>query len=222
LGHLACVTRFQADLLSQLLAREYYLPLEPLLVYLPLTLHILSSSAKRLLITLRTRRFPPLTISIITGYLLIPFVLPHILVHRLIPQTAAGPISSLSPSELGFDFVAHAIRSRPIQSTGAYIGLVGLIVPHAWVGVERIVPWLRRTLGWKSKGLAGTEAGVEAKMRGRNGRGVMYALTAAMAGVVAVALSRLWVDGQWISPIMAARYEAVFRATAWEPIVGAW
>lgn len=217
--------RVQADLLSQLLAREYYLPLEPLLVYLPLTLHILSSSAKRILVTLRTRRAPPLTISIITGYLLIPFVLPHVLVHRIIPQTAARPISSLSPSELGFDFVAHAIRSRPIQSTGAYIGLVGLIVPHAWVGVERIFPWLRRTLGWKGQGTGGTGgtgAGVEAKMRGRNGRGVMYALTATMAGIVAVALSRLWSEGQWISPIMAARYEAVFRATAWEPIVGAW
>jgi hypothetical protein len=207
---------FGADSRPKLLGRELYLPLEPILVYGPLAVHIVSSSLKRLVITLRARRAPPLTLSIVTGYLLVPFVLPHLLIHRIIPQSPSHPIRHLSPSELGFDFVAHAVKSRPVQSAGAYLGLVALVVPHAWAGSEKIIPWIRRLLGRSGPSFM-------AGARRKTSRVWMRNVTAALLGVIVVALSRLYSEGDMISLFMARRYEAVFtRGAPWERFVGAW
>jgi hypothetical protein len=199
----------------QLIGRDLYLPLEPILIYLPLTLHLSASIAKRLYLTYRTRLAPTPTIHLVTGYLLIPFLLPHILTHRLVPQSPSPPISSLSPSELNFEFVAYSLYTRPIASTLAYIGLVGLAVPHAVLGSMKIVSWIRRLR-------AGTEVAAVAETPRRTAAGIPKGrrrtagwLLFGLLDVVLLGLVRLYGEGGNVSGFMARRYEAVFQQTAW-------
>ncbi|CUA72395.1 hypothetical protein RSOLAG22IIIB_01062 [Rhizoctonia solani] len=119
-----------------LLGREYYhgLPQENLLVFLPITVHVGASLVKRGVklvhqIFVGSRARGDLTtqesttsnssslaasdILVWTGYPLLLVLAPHIATHRLIPSTPAPPISSLSPSELDYNFGLVS----PMQST---------------------------------------------------------------------------------------------------------
>lgn len=201
-------------LTQQLIGRDLYLPLEPILIYAPLALHLSASITKRAYLTLRTRRLPALTIHLITGYLLIPFLLPHIVSHRLVPQTPSPPISSLSPSEFGLEFVAYSLYTRPITSFFAYLGLVGLAVPHAVLGSMKIVSWIRRLrAGTEPVGVQETPrrtaAGIP-KGRRRSAGWLLFGLL----DVVLVGLVRLYWEGAHVSGFMARRYEEVFAKTA--------
>ncbi|CAD6579354.1 MAG: hypothetical protein TREMPRED_002454 [Tremellales sp. Tagirdzhanova-0007] len=197
---------------TMMIAREYYLPLEPLLVYAPLAIHLTSSLSKRAILAYRTGRLPPRTSHIIAGYALIPLVLPHILIHRIIPQSSDYPISNLSPSELGFDFVAWSVRQWPGWSAVGYLGLVGVGTWHAGVGIMKVVTWLR---GWRSGiqkiGVEGKQKRSVPKRRKIGLRGSLAALLA----VVGVSLVRLHGEGKGVSTVMAKRYEAVYARLPW-------
>lgn len=202
-------TRSMKLINPQLIGRDLYLPLEPVLIYIPLALHLLSSTLKRAFLTYRTRRRPPMTIHLITGWLLVPFVLPHIVTHRLLPQSPHPPISSLSPSELNFEFVSYALYSRPLLSTVAYLGLVGLAVPHAVLGSMKIVSWIRRLrAGDRTEAVRETPRRTDIPRKRK--RTALYALNA-LLGVVAIGLGRLYSEGEHVGPFMAKRYEAIFR-----------
>lgn len=130
-----------------MVGRAYYLPSETLTIYLPLALHLTSSLAKRLILYLKTRRPPPITPHLVTGWILPWIVVPHIASHRLIPARSAPPISSLSPSELGFEYVGWGINQRPLWSYFTYLCLVGIASWHAGVGMMKIVSWIKRGRG---------------------------------------------------------------------------
>jgi hypothetical protein len=129
---------------AQLIAREYYLPLEPLLIYLPIIVHISSSLLKRLYLTYLTRRLPQLSTHLIAGYALVPLLLPHIVTHRLAPSSSAAPIANLSPSELGYEYVGGNLQQWPVWSGVTYLALVGVGVLHAGIGSMKVVSWLKR------------------------------------------------------------------------------
>ena len=197
---------------SQLIAREYYLPLEPLLVYTPLAIHLTSSLTKRALLVYRTGRLPPQTSHIIAGYALIPLVLPHILTHRIIPQSSDYPISSLSPSELGFDFVAWSIHRWPGWSALGYLGLVGVGTWHAGLGMMKVVTWLRgRRLGNQNMGVEGKQKRSVTKGRKLGLRGLL----AALLGMVGVRIGGSEGDGRGVSTVVGKRYEAVYARLPW-------
>lgn len=132
-----------------LVGRAWYLPSETLTIYLPLALHLSSSLAKRLIIYVKTRRPPPITSHLVTGWILPWIVVPHIASHRLVPARSAPPISSLSPSELGYEYVGWGIKQRPLWSYVTYLALVGIASWHAGVGMMKIVSWLKRGRGGK-------------------------------------------------------------------------
>lgn len=142
-----------------MITREAYIPLEPLLIWAPLTLHLSASFLKRAYITYLTCSAPPRTIHLVTGWLLLPFVLPHIATHRLIPASLEAPISGMWPSEWGYEFVGYAMASRPWMATLNYMGLVGLALPHAVLGGMKIVSWIRRLRGKVDKGAGGRGGG---------------------------------------------------------------
>ncbi|RXK40369.1 hypothetical protein M231_02352 [Tremella mesenterica] len=77
--------------------------------------------------------------SIITGYLLIPFLFSHIMTHRIIPQIPYTPISSLSPSELDLEFVGWNLNFW--KGWFGYLGLVGLGLWHGSFGLKRVYGW---------------------------------------------------------------------------------
>lgn len=190
------------------MSRTYFYHLsEPLLVFIPLYAHIASSTLKRICIGIKTKRAPQPTLSVQTGYPLIALVLAHMFVHRLIPASPQPPIASLSPSELGYDFVAYALKSRPWTSVAAYVSLAGLLIPHAWIGWEKAWPWAKRQLGLNTS---------SPDKSSRSSRKAMWGLTLGVLGVLAISMGRLYQEGGAISSIMRARYEAVFDRLPWE------
>lgn len=176
-------------------------------MFIPLYAHIAASMLKRILIGVKTKRAPQPTLSMQTGYPLIALVLAHVFVHRLIPASPQPPIASLSPSELGYDFVAYGLKSRPWTSVAAYLSLAGLLIPHAWAGWEKAWPWAKRQLG--------LDTASDAKPGRRSDR-AMWGLTIGVLGVLAISMGRLYEEGGAISSIMRARYEAVFDRLPWE------
>ena len=155
-----------------------------------------------------TRKLPPLTPHLLTGWLLPFFVLPHLLSHRLIPALSDSPISSLSPSELGFDFVGWGVDRWPEWSVVSYGGLVLVGVWHTGVGLMKVVSRLRnRPTGTIRVDAPDAPRGV-IPIRRRIG---LRGLLGLILGVVGIGLIRVARESRGgVSSIMIKRYEAVY------------
>lgn len=204
-----------------MLGREVYLPLEPVLVYTPLGLHLASAILRRGLLVYRTGRIPTLSTHSMLGYALIPLVIPHLLLHRLIPADPNPIISSLSPSEFGYEFVAHAVATRPWMTVG-YLVLTGVGLWHSCVGGMKVVGWLRQSFG-KAKpksastittNLEGSVVRTVPKTRKIGLRGIV----AALVGIVGIGLYRLCTEASGVSTLVNKRFDAVFAAAPWAAI----
>ncbi|WOO81617.1 uncharacterized protein LOC62_03G005140 [Vanrija pseudolonga] len=200
---------------AMLIGREYYLPLEPIAVFAPLGLHVAASIARRALIAAKTGP-RKLSTQQYLGYALLPLVLPHLLLHRLIPADAAPPVSALSPSEFGFEFVANAVATRPWMTVG-YLALTGAGLFHAFVGGMKVVGWAKRLLGKGKKGADGEVAGAGAAPRkvGSRRRIGLRGIVATLVGVVGIGLWRLGDESAGISTTVLRRYDAVYAAAPW-------
>ncbi|ORX35225.1 hypothetical protein BD324DRAFT_652367 [Kockovaella imperatae] len=194
---------------TMMIARDYYLPYEPLLVFAPIAVHLSSSLLRRIIISSQTRRLPPLTPHILTGYALPFFLIPHILSHRIHPSSPHPPISRLSPSELDFEFVGWSLRKWPGWSVISYGGLVLIACWHAGVGMMKIVSWLR---GPRVTG--GTDPAPRRKISGGRKLG-LRGILGVVLGVVGIGLVRIARDTGKVSRIMETRYEAVYASLPW-------
>lgn len=62
----------------------------------------------------------PSTLHALTGYVLIPSLLSHVLLTRLVPVSSDPPISELSPSELDYSIISYGLAPpETIPSAGA-------------------------------------------------------------------------------------------------------
>jgi hypothetical protein len=203
----------------QLIAREYYLPIEPLVIYAPIGIHIASSLIKRLYLTSYTRRPPPKTIHITSGYLLIPFVIPHIMTHRIIPSWNTPSIRALSPSELNYDFVGWNLGSW--TAWAAYLALAGIGVLHWSIGSMKVISWMRRGRRKNTVDVADVDKEQE-KTRAsipKQRRIGLKGLMLGFMGLVTIGLARIWKDSQGnVSSVMAGRFHAVYRNLPWGSI----
>ncbi|OWZ26595.1 hypothetical protein C351_06789 [Cryptococcus neoformans c8] len=218
---------------TMMIARDLYLPLEPIVVYIPLTIHLLSSLGRRLLLSTSTSlsksvRFPTLPHQIF-AYPLAFLLIPHIITHRLIPSSPAPPIRELSPSELGWEFVGYNLQNWGAWI--AYLGLVGAGVWHALVGGMKVATWLKNLRRRPAKGDPSNILSTEWKVypddkkecssdpapriipkpRKLDLRGLIMVLL----GVVSIGLARVTRDTGLVSGMMKRRYDAVFDATPW-------
>lgn len=120
-----------------LLAREYYQTglLEPILVWGSLSLHVLSSVARRALLG------PPKRPSIhsLTGFLLVPTVAIHAWAHRILPAR-----KGISPTWLSYAYVSYALQSYPVTSWAAYAFLSLAGTYHAIAGARAIASRRRK------------------------------------------------------------------------------
>ncbi|KAH9022607.1 hypothetical protein EDB84DRAFT_1274516 [Lactarius hengduanensis] len=175
---------------TMLLGREYYQTMfgERYLLFGPLFIHSSSAIIKRL-ISPRVSR--PLTSALsVTGYVTAFCILPvHLITHRLAPADPAPPISSLSPSELDYEFVKAALSGWPRRSTVLYSVLVLGVALHAADGIGII--WST----W-SPGL---------KLPGRKARRALAgaAIVPVLTGLAVIAREPLYAFAS-----MAARYQA--------------
>ncbi|GMK59588.1 hypothetical protein CspeluHIS016_0801940 [Cutaneotrichosporon spelunceum] len=212
-----------------LVGREYYHFLEPVAVYAPLGLHLASSLAKRALLAYRTGRFRTTTHTVL-GYVLIPLVVPHLMLHRLIPATEGPPINSLSPSEMGYEFVGYACGTRKWMTAG-YVLLTGVALWHGVIGLGKAIQWAKG-LGGRADREGGSRKEADSKMDANASEKKRSKLPASQAEkqratrslittitmAVCVGLVRLTADAQGLSSLAASRYDAVFAAAPWASI----
>lgn len=125
-----------------LLTRPYYQSsfLEPLVVFAPVGLHVLSGVALRVYRRVKsaeyysTPRWPALSTTSVLGYALLPLVAVHAAVNRLLPLVKEGDSSSI-----GLGYVSHGFALRPLTMTIAYAALVGV---GSWHIVNGWARWL--------------------------------------------------------------------------------
>lgn len=87
-----------------------------------------------------------------TGYVLVPFVLHHAWLHRLLPSSPLPPISSLSPDLLNYSLTAMALNHQNgvirLGSALCYAALTSLATYHGLVGTRILLsPIAPRSLG---------------------------------------------------------------------------
>lgn len=127
--------------LTQLLGRELYQQalVEPLLVWGSLALHVGSSLVRRALLP-RSKVTPPWRWSYETwhsaaGYVLMPVLLVHVWLNRLVPARSEAPIYALSPSELDLSFVGFGLSDAHFGApTWALYGVLTVAGAMHWLG----------------------------------------------------------------------------------------
>lgn len=120
-----------------------------------------------------------------TGYALLPFVLHHVWLHRLLPASPEPPISSLSPSFFNYTFSSLALNHSNLVvrlgSAASYAALTSLATYHGLVGVRILLPPIApRSLAPRRK-RAGERDSVRRKVT--HGREWQAAWAAAVVGV---------------------------------------
>ena len=138
---------------TKLLGREYYQSQfgEKFLVLTPITVHVISAIAKRLLLSPKstsTTRPPVRRLSSllsITGYASALFFLPiHYITHRVHPTIENAPIFAVGPSELDYEFVKTGLHVWPWRSWFLYTGLIVTTSLHLADGMTIIWnTWLK-------------------------------------------------------------------------------
>ncbi|KAI9781255.1 MAG: hypothetical protein M1816_002438 [Peltula sp. TS41687] len=147
-----------------LLTRPYYQShplIEPLVIILPFTTHIVAGIALRIYRRVHLSRlygadsrldrrrlaWPALSGTSLAGYALLPFFAAHVAVNRILPYCVDGGNESI-----GLAYVAHGFARFPALSFVAYVGLVGAASVHFVWGWAR---WLggpsREDGAWRRK-----------------------------------------------------------------------
>jgi hypothetical protein len=168
-----------------LLTRPFYqsLPFEPLLITVPLGLHISSGLALRLYRrrqslhrygaeSRRERRsiqWPAFSGTSALGYVLTPLILGHAFVNRVMPLLYEG-----GSANVGLEFVAHGFARHPFVAFSGYTALVGA---GSWHIVWGWAKWLGLTPA------AIVQGGPEGQMIRKRRFYVINAVAALVAGL---------------------------------------
>lgn len=176
-------------------------------------------------------RLTSLSLHALTGYLLIPTVWIHAMVHRIVPSRSSPPIRNLSPSELDYSFVSYGIARYPFTSTLVFGTLIGAASWHAIEGARKV--YLRSGPGslslWKkTTGKTSTSAVTQnspnpealrpsapSRANGKRARRQAATVAGSATGLLIAALYRIGAEGDAAVPAwLARRYEACY-ALVW-------
>lgn len=172
-----------------LLTRPYYQSVvaEPLLVVAPLVAHVSSGVALRLLRRRQNLKrygaesrndrrlvaWPSLSGTSLAGLVLVPLVVGHAYLNRLLPLIVEG-----GSSIVGLQYVSHGFAKHPIVSNVGFSLLVGTAAGHFVWGSSR---WM----GFHPDSIPGARSYGEQRAKRR--RYLLHAITAAVAA--------LWLSG---------------------------
>lgn len=205
-----------------LLTRPYYQSAltEPLVVVLPLLAHILSGMAlrayRRVHLARRygadtrddRRRFawPKLSGTSILGYSLIPFVLGHVFVNRLLPLWVDG-----SSAGIGLSYVSHGFAKDPATSFIGYTALIALASTHIVWGWAK---WLGYTPDQTTEQIGAYRA------RARKRRWyILNAISALLAGIWLAGGLGVVGRGGRVGGWVGRGYDELYRRI---PVLGRW
>ena len=211
------------SLISKLLGREYYQGryTEPLLVLAPLGIHITSSVARRILLSIEPSRLtttPLQSKSILakiwqklrstrlvtlSAYPALLFLAVHVEAHRLRPSLPEPPISALSPSELDYEFVKYGLQTYPLWAWVTYGGLVFAVLYHASEGAVIVLRAWAAKARTKGESRLASSWGLSTMRRRR---------VVAVAGIsILTGLLVLWLEPLEAGTRMVTRYAAVYK-----------
>jgi len=210
------------SLISKLLGREYYQGryTEPLLVFAPLGVHVASSLARRILLSIKPsrsttplqsksilanvwKRLKSMRLVTLSAYPALAFFAIHLEIHRLRPSLPVPPISALSPSELDYEFVKYGLHTYPLWAWVTYGGLVFAVLYHASEGAAIVLrAWASKT---KTKGESGSVSSWGLSMMRRR-RAVAVAGISILTGLLV-----LWIEPLEAGTRMVTRYYAVYN-----------
>ena len=97
------------------------------------------------------------------------------------------------------------------------MGLVGVGVWHAGVGMMKVVTWLRGPRRALKIGEEGEQKRVVPTKRRKLG---LRGLIAGLLGIVGVGLLRKHGEGKGVSSVMVRRYEAIYARLPWYKFLG--
>lgn len=87
-----------------------------------------------------------LSLAQLSGYMLTPFAIHHTVVNRLIPSSAASPISGLSPSELDYSFVSYTLSHSNLAVRTVMATAYALLITTFAIHTTYALPTLLRSL----------------------------------------------------------------------------
>lgn len=206
-----------------LLTRPYYqsFPLEPLIIIIPLALHVSSGMLLRLhhrRVLLRKsgaassqdRRqipWPKISGTSMLGYAAVPLVLGHSALTRMLPLWIEGGSSSI-----GLDFVGHGVAIAPVVGHAGFAALVAVVGSHVVWGLSRWAGLSPENVG------RGQVVQVKARER-RKRRWIVNAVAGLVVGVWAAGgigvVARGGRSSGWVGKI----YDDLYRHV---PVLGAY
>ncbi|CAO1621596.1 unnamed protein product [Parajaminaea phylloscopi] len=95
------------------------------------------------------RSFSPSSLHALSGYLILPALLPHVLLTRIFPSSSQPPISELSPSELDYSIISVGLSSQ-ISSSATSAGRYRAILTR--IASWTVLTCLVVTAVWHSTG----------------------------------------------------------------------
>lgn len=212
------------SLISKLLGREYYQGryTEPLLVFAPLGVHVTSSLARRILLSIKPshsttpqqsesilaniwNKFKSRRLVTLSAYPALAFFAIHLKIHRLRPSLPVPPISALSPSELDYEFVKYGLQTYPLWAWVTYGGLVFATLYHASEGAVIVLrAWMAKTKTKTNRVPWVVPSCGFSTMRRRR--------AVAVAGIsILTGLLVLWIEPLEAGTRMVTRYSAVYN-----------
>lgn len=205
-----------------LLTRPYYqAPIsEPLVIFLPLSTHILSGIALRILrrnqnakrfgdahseenrAVFFTRFWPPVSGISKLGYLMTPLVVGHMALNRFIPK-AVG-------ENVGLEYVSHAFARHPAISFTGFAALLGVGCWHVTWGWAK---WLGYTPDQS------TELGAKRELSKKRRWYIINALAATVTGLWMAGSFGVVARGGEALGWVGKQYDQMYRMV---PIIGRW
>ncbi|WFD32920.1 hypothetical protein MSPP1_003973 [Malassezia sp. CBS 17886] len=148
----ALVPHAAADVASRamLFGRVYYqnAVLEPLLVWGALGVHVVAGLVRRAAARPKRRgswdprRWGYAQWHVLSGYVLLPTALVHLLANRVVPAHEGAPAHALSPAELDMEYVALGFRYFPYVSAALYAALIAAAAVHGPGGASVTSRWV--------------------------------------------------------------------------------
>jgi hypothetical protein len=156
------------------------------------------------------------TIHHLTGYALIPFVLHHSWLHRLLPASSSPPYNSLSPTLLSYALVGYCLSTQSYILTTLSAVSYGVVISvgsfHALSGIRRLIdPTAPIGLKPRRRHIDDDEGGgrrmISLKTRERKWE-LSWVL---LVGCASVGVVRLALEGHTVPKWLGKKYDILLR-----------
>lgn len=152
----------------------------------------------------------------LTGYALIPFVLHHSWLHRLLPASSSPPYNSLSPTLLSYALVGYSLSTQSYILTTLSAVSYGVVLSvgsfHALSGIRRLIdPTAPIGLKPRRRHVDDDEGGKSMRsLKTREGKWELSWVL--LVGCASVGVVRLALEGHTVPKWLGKKYDILLRS----------